>query len=191
MSHMTTRTGTPWLTQEQQRIWRAFLGGITVLMDQLDRDLRTQHDLSLGEYEILVRLSEAPDRSIRMAELAAAVAHSRSRVTHTISRLERDGIVRRDQCSEDGRGVSAVLTDHGFSRAREGGAHPRPRRPRLPHRERARRTSSPPSAASWSASRRPCTASASDASQSRVRRRYVTACGRAASSPRRCTLFLS
>jgi DNA-binding MarR family transcriptional regulator len=112
---MTTRTGTPWLSQEQQRNWRSFIGGITVLMDQLDRDLRTQHDLSLGEYEILVRLSEAPNRSIRMAELAAAVAHSRSRVTHTISRLERDGIVRRDTCSDDGRGVSAVLTDHGFS----------------------------------------------------------------------------
>jgi DNA-binding MarR family transcriptional regulator len=112
---MTTRTDTPWLTQEQQRNWRLFLGGITVLMDQLDRDLRTQHDLSLGEYEILVRLSEAPNRSIRMAELAAAIAHSRSRVTHTISRLERDGIVRRGQCSTDGRGVSAVLTDHGFS----------------------------------------------------------------------------
>ncbi len=112
---MTTRTDTPWLTPEQQLIWRALLGGITVMLDQLDRDLRTQHDLSMGEYEILVRLSEAPDRSIRMAELAAAVAHSRSRVTHTISRLERDGIVRRDQCSSDGRGVSAVLTDHGFS----------------------------------------------------------------------------
>ncbi len=112
---MTTRTGTPWLSQEQQRNWRSFIGGVTVLMDHLDRDLRTQHDLSLGEYEILVRLSEAPNRSIRMAELAAAVAHSRSRVTHTISRLERDGIVRRDTCSDDGRGVSAVLTDHGFS----------------------------------------------------------------------------
>jgi DNA-binding MarR family transcriptional regulator len=115
MRHMTTRTGTPWLSQEQQHNWRSFIGGITVLMDHLDRDLRTQHDLSLGEYEILVRLSEAPNRSIRMAELAAAVAHSRSRVTHTISRLERDGIVRRDTCSDDGRGVSAVLTDHGFS----------------------------------------------------------------------------
>lgn len=112
---MTTRTETPWLDQEQLRVWRAFLGGITVLMDQLDRDLRTQHDLSMGEYEILVRLSEAPNRSIRMAELAAAVSHSRSRVTHTISRLERDGIVRRDTCADDGRGVSAVLTDHGFS----------------------------------------------------------------------------
>ncbi len=115
MDHMTTRTDTPWLNQEQQRVWRLFLGGVTVLTDQLDRDLRTQHDLSMGEYEILVRLSEAPDRAIRMADLASAISHSRSRVTHTISRLERDGIVRRDQCATDGRGISAVLTDHGFS----------------------------------------------------------------------------
>jgi DNA-binding MarR family transcriptional regulator len=106
---------TPWLTPEQQRIWRSYLGGTTVLMDRLDRDLRNAHGLSMPEYEILVRLSEAPDRSIRMAELAAAVSHSRSRVTHTIARLEREGIVVRGQCVEDGRGVSAVLTDHGFS----------------------------------------------------------------------------
>jgi DNA-binding MarR family transcriptional regulator len=112
---METATETPWLSTEQQRVWRSFLGGTTVLTDRLDRDLRSQHGLSMPEYEILVRLSEAPDRAIRMAELADAVSHSRSRVTHTISRLEREGIVRRGQCSDDGRGVSAVLTDHGFS----------------------------------------------------------------------------
>jgi DNA-binding MarR family transcriptional regulator len=114
MDHMATATDTPWLDSEQQRIWRAFLGGTTVLMDRLDRDLRTQHGISMPEYEILVRLSEAPGRAIRMAELADAVSHSRSRVTHTITRLEREGIVMRGQCSDDGRGVSAVLTDHGF-----------------------------------------------------------------------------
>ena len=54
-------------------------------------------------------------QGVEAGGLASAVAHSRSRVTHTISRLERDGIVRRDSCSDDGRGVSAVLTDHGFS----------------------------------------------------------------------------
>ncbi|WP_293785937.1 MarR family winged helix-turn-helix transcriptional regulator [uncultured Aeromicrobium sp.] len=106
---------TPWLSSEQQRVWRAFLGGSTVLMDQLDRDLRQAHGLSMSEYEILVRLSEAPDRSIRMAELAAQVAHSRSRITHTIARLEKAGIVARGHCSTDGRGVTAVLTDHGFA----------------------------------------------------------------------------
>ena len=111
---METGTDTPWLDTEQQRIWRMFLGGTTVLMDRLDRDLRTQHGISMPEYEILVRLSEAPGRAIRMAELADAVSHSRSRVTHTIARLEREGIVLRGQCSDDGRGVSAVLTDHGF-----------------------------------------------------------------------------
>ncbi len=115
MSHMDTKTETPWLTTSQQRIWRSFLGGTTVLMDRLDRDLRSTHGLSMPEYEILVRLSEAPGRAVRMAELAAAVAHSRSRITHTIARLERVGMVMRGQCSDDGRGVSAVLTDHGFS----------------------------------------------------------------------------
>lgn len=112
---MESGTDTPWLSTEQQRIWRSFLGGTTVLMDKLDRDLRTTHGLSMPEYEILVRLSESPNRSIRMAELADAVSHSRSRITHTIARLEREGIVRRGQCSDDGRGVSAILTDHGFS----------------------------------------------------------------------------
>src|SRR3954453_1253552 len=115
MDHMDSGTETPWLSPDQQRIWRAFLGATTVLTDRLDRDLRNQHGLSMPEYEILVRLSEAPGRSIRMAELADAVSHSRSRVTHTIARLEREGIVQRGQCSDDGRGVSAVLTDHGFS----------------------------------------------------------------------------
>ena len=111
---METSTDTPWLSTDQQRVWRAFLGATTVLMDRLDRDLRSAHGLSMPEYEILVRLSESPNRSIRMAELADAVSHSRSRVTHTIARLEREGIVRRGQCSNDGRGVSAILTDHGF-----------------------------------------------------------------------------
>jgi len=106
---------TLWLSGEEQAIWRAFLGGTTVLMDQLDRDLRRERGLSMSEYEILVRLSEAPGRSIRMAELASEVSHSRSRMTHTITRLERHGIVTRDQCSTDGRGVRATLTDHGFA----------------------------------------------------------------------------
>ena len=117
-----TPTDTPWLSLQQQASWRAFLGGVTALMDQLDRDLRQNHGLSMPEYEILVRLSESPDRSIRMAELAAAVGHSRSRVTHTVSRLERNGLVLRGQCSDDGRGVSAVLTDAGFA-ALERAAH--------------------------------------------------------------------
>ena len=102
-----------WLDQTQQRSWRAFLVGTTLLMDRLDRELRDQHRLSLPEYEILVRLSEAPGHRLRMAMLADSVSHSRSRVTHTVTRMEGAGLVARDACVSDGRGVEAVLTDHG------------------------------------------------------------------------------
>jgi DNA-binding MarR family transcriptional regulator len=106
-SHVT------WLDQQQQRTWRAFLVGTTLLMDRLDRDLREQHRLSLPEYEILVRLSEAEGNRLRMAMLADSVSHSRSRVTHTVSRMEGVGLVARDACLSDGRGVEAVLTEQG------------------------------------------------------------------------------
>ncbi len=105
----------PWLEQDEQHAWRAYLVGTTLLTDRLDRDLRENHDLSLPEYEILVRLSEAENRRMRMAVLADSLSHSRSRVTHTVSRMERAGLVLRDPCLSDGRGVEAVLTDRGFA----------------------------------------------------------------------------
>src|SRR5687768_763889 len=111
-----TQAPTQWLTPAQQHAWRSFLLGSTRLFDQLERDLRVEHDLSLAEYEMLVRLSEAPDRRLRMAELASSVSHSRSRVTHTISRLEASGLVARAACPTDRRGVIASLTDEGFAR---------------------------------------------------------------------------
>ena len=107
-------TATRWLDEDQQRSWRAYLVGTTLLMDRLDRDLREQHDLSIPEYEILVRLSEAPGHRMRMAQLAGSVSHSRSRVTHTVARLEKDELVTRSACVSDGRGVEAVLTDKGM-----------------------------------------------------------------------------
>ncbi len=110
-----------WLDQQQQRSWRAFLVGTTLLMDRLDRELREQHRLSLPEYEILVRLAEADGNRMRMAHLADSVSHSRSRVTHTVSRMETAGLVARDACLSDGRGVEAVLTDQGRA-ALEGAA---------------------------------------------------------------------
>ncbi len=108
-----------WLDEQQQRSWRAFLVGTTLLMERLDRDLRDQHRMSLPEYEILVRLSEAPGHRLRMAVLADSVSHSRSRVTHTVSRMEAAGLVVRDSCVSDGRGVEAVLTDHGLQALEE------------------------------------------------------------------------
>ena len=106
---------TRWLTPPQQRDWRAFVDGSVRLLDVLDQSLKTGHGLSMAEYEILVRLSEAPDKKLRMAQLAAEASHSRSRLSHTCTRLESKGLVRRETCPSDKRGVLAHLTDEGFS----------------------------------------------------------------------------
>lgn len=105
---------TRWLDPGQQADWRAFIVGSTLLMDTLDRELRTAHGISLGEYEILVRLSEMPDRTLRMAQIAESMRHSRSRVTHTVSRMEKAGLIRRESASDDKRGVDAVMTAEGL-----------------------------------------------------------------------------
>lgn len=101
-----------WLDEDQQRSWRALVMGTTLLFDRLDDDLRRNHGIALVEYEILVRLSERGG-SMRMAQLADSLAHSRSRVTHTIKRMEQEGIVERVTSPDDGRGVVAVMTDRG------------------------------------------------------------------------------
>jgi DNA-binding MarR family transcriptional regulator len=102
-----------WLDAGQQRAWRALVMGNTLLFDRLDDDLRRTHDLSLVEYDILVRLSER-DGQMRMAHLADALAHSRSRVTHTIARMEKAGLVRRSTSPDDGRGIIASMTIRGY-----------------------------------------------------------------------------
>src|SRR3954452_25231165 len=112
---MSDARGTRWLEPDQQGSWRAFAVGVTLLLDRLDADLQRAFALSLTEYEILVRLSERPQRSMRMAELADALAHSRSRVTHTVARMERAGLVDRSTSPEDGRGIVCRLTEHGYA----------------------------------------------------------------------------
>ncbi len=107
---------TEWLTPDQQRAWRAYIVGTTLLMEHLDRELRENHTLSLPEYEIMVRLSEAEGHALRMAELADSCNYSRSRVTHTIARMERAGFVERRQCANDGRGVVALMTKAGYAK---------------------------------------------------------------------------
>jgi DNA-binding MarR family transcriptional regulator len=106
---------TVWLDARQQQAWRAYIMGTTLLLDRLDRDLRQAWDISLTEYEILVRLSEQPDRSLRMALIADALCHSRSRITHTIARMEKAGLVARTAAQGDRRGVTAVMTDEGHA----------------------------------------------------------------------------
>ncbi len=103
-----------WLDAEQQRIWRSYLLGTSRLLERLDADLR-RYGLDLPEYEILVVLSESPERKLRMSDLAAAIHLSRSRLTHTVSRMEKAGLVTRGTCSQDRRGVCAELTDSGFA----------------------------------------------------------------------------
>ena len=104
---------TRWLDADQQRSWRGLVIGMTLLLDRLDADLRQAYDLSLAEYEMLVRLSES-DGVLRMAQLASSMGHSRSRVTHTIARMEKAGLVERRTSQTDGRGVDALLTDKGM-----------------------------------------------------------------------------
>lgn len=108
-----------WLDAQQQVAWRAFLLGSARLNDALTRQLETDSGVSLSEYEILVRLSEAPEHTARMSELAASLLHSRSRLTHTVSRLERRGLVQRETCLVDGRGVNCRMTETGWQLLRE------------------------------------------------------------------------
>ena len=115
MRYNSDMTEPRWLDATQQRDWRAYIEGSVRLADVLDRDLKTRHGLSGAEYEILVRLSEAPDRRLRMAELAEFASQSRSRLSHTVSRLERKALVARGTCGADKRGVNAELTEEGFA----------------------------------------------------------------------------
>jgi DNA-binding MarR family transcriptional regulator len=103
-----------WLTDEEQQAWRATVQLSHLLMRQLDRDL-TEHGLNGRDYEILVELSEAPERRMRMTDLADATSQSRSRLSHQVSRMEKRGLLRRDDCEGDKRGTFAVLTDAGVA----------------------------------------------------------------------------
>jgi DNA-binding MarR family transcriptional regulator len=101
-----------WLTPGEQQAWRAHLATSKLLARQLDRELNP-FGLSINDYEILVVLSESPDERLRMTDLADATAQSRSRLSHQITRMEAAGLVRRDSCPGDKRGLYAVLTAEG------------------------------------------------------------------------------
>ncbi len=104
-----------WLDDQEQRTWRAFLSATHLLFEQLDRELQQDSKIPHGYYEILVRLSEAPGRALRMSELAENALSSRSRLSHAVARLEAAGWVRRRTCPTDRRGQIAELTDEGFA----------------------------------------------------------------------------
>jgi len=103
-----------WLSADEQQSWRSFRDGVTRLFAAIARDLEVDAGLSPHEYEVLVRLSEAEGRTLRMSQLADDLAHSRSRLTHTVRRMEERGLVERRACSSDARGVNAFLTEQGW-----------------------------------------------------------------------------
>jgi DNA-binding MarR family transcriptional regulator len=102
-----------WLTPTEMAAWRRYIVASRRLIEALDTDL-DQHDLSMADYEILAQLSDAPDRRMRMAELAEIAMLSRSRLSHRMKVMEEAGWVRREACPDDKRGFFAVMTAKGW-----------------------------------------------------------------------------
>ena len=103
------------LTDDEQRAWRTFIESSWALHTRLEDDLRAQTGLSMNDYHVLVVLSEAPERRLRMGELAGRLVFSPSRITYQINSMVKRGLVRKQPCPEDGRGQEAVLTDEGMA----------------------------------------------------------------------------
>jgi DNA-binding MarR family transcriptional regulator len=108
-------TSPRWLSDAEQCTWRAFLEASQRLFEQLDREMQRDAGIPLTYYTILAMLSEAPERTLRMSQLACATWSSRSRLSHAVDRLEEKGWVTRLSCPSDKRGAFAVLTDEGFA----------------------------------------------------------------------------
>jgi DNA-binding MarR family transcriptional regulator len=108
-----------WLDTAEQRAWRNYVEATVMLFDELDRQLQRDAGMPHGYFEILVRLSEADDRTMRMSELATATRSSRSRLSHAVARLEERGWIKRVECETDRRGQLAQLTDKGLDALRE------------------------------------------------------------------------
>jgi DNA-binding MarR family transcriptional regulator len=104
-----------WLDDEEQATWRAFWLTTRTMANAFERDLQRETGLPMSYYEILVQLSEAPDRTLRMSQLAHYSNVSRSALSHAVGRLEANGWVERRDCPTDRRGALAILTDDGFA----------------------------------------------------------------------------
>jgi DNA-binding MarR family transcriptional regulator len=104
-----------WLTRDEQEIWRAYMTATVQFSAYIDRQLRRESGMPLAYYEILVKLSEADGRCLRMSELAVASRSSRSRLSHAVAALEKSGWVVRRPADGDRRGWVCELTDQGFA----------------------------------------------------------------------------
>jgi DNA-binding MarR family transcriptional regulator len=119
---MTEQAQTRWLSESEQQAWRAFLNACRRLFPEMDAHLQHVAGIPHAYYEILVRLSEAPGRELRMTQLADASTSSKSRLSHAVARLEARGWIERLACPTDRRGQIARLTDAGFA-ALDAAAH--------------------------------------------------------------------
>jgi DNA-binding MarR family transcriptional regulator len=122
-SEPRTEVEVRWLDEGQQWAWRRFLEGTSRFYEALDRAHDAGLPLALSEYHLLVQLSEAADRTLRMSQLAEFLALSRSRLTHTVDRMEARGLVERRPVEGDRRGVNCTMTDAGFAALVEAAPH--------------------------------------------------------------------
>lgn len=106
---------TRWLDETEMRAWRSFAEASGRVLQALEASLKESAEMSFDDYEVLVYLSESPERRLRMTELSERLLHSQSRLTQRIDRLVERGWVRREKCDEDRRGTFAVLTPDGFA----------------------------------------------------------------------------
>lgn len=104
------------LDAREMAAWHGFIRAHAVVVRQLSAELEAEHGLSLPSYEVLAHLSEAPQRRLRMSDLASCATLSPSGLTRLVDRMEREGLVRRERCDADARVVYAVLTDEGMTR---------------------------------------------------------------------------
>lgn len=104
-----------WLSPTQQQVWRSYIAMVRLLDEALERQMQRDSNMSMGDYVILMQLSEAPDRRMRMGDLAECTVYSRSRLSHAVTRLEHAGWINRHPCPDDARGTFAELTDTGFA----------------------------------------------------------------------------
>lgn len=106
---------TPWLSEKQQQVWRRWLAASGLLPAALHRALQADADLSLPDFDVLVQLTESGADKVRITDLARALSWEKSRASHHLTRMERRGLISREECADDGRGSFVALTPEGLA----------------------------------------------------------------------------
>lgn len=113
---MNAKLPSRWLSSKEQKLWRAYLGAQFRLAKLLDEDFDESAGIDHLTYEIFVNLSESKDHSMRMTELAKSVSAQKSKLTYRIDQLEKQGLVKRENCKQDARGQLCTLTKKGYDK---------------------------------------------------------------------------